>query len=386
MNSPSLKIIRSIFAVIHSCGLIVAAFSVSAQAQESPLKTERYSLKVETLASGLVSPWSVALLPDGLILVTEKPGSLRVLRDGKLLAAPVSGLPKVTVRGQGGLLDVVAHPGYRQNRLVYWSFAAGNESEVGTEVARGRLDCQRVLCSLSDVQVIFVQKPKASAGQHFGSRLVWDRSGNLFITLGDRARQDEAQNLGNHLGTVVRVTETGAIPDGNPFVKREGALPEIFTYGNRNVQGAALHPRSGELWAHEHGPQGGDELNILRAGRNYGWPVITYGRTYGLGKQIGEGTERADIPKALKTWIPSIAPSGLTFYTGALFPAWRDSLFLGALAGQALVRLTLNGDTVVGEERIAGFGRVRDVREGADGALYVLSESTGRLLRLTPAP
>jgi len=379
-----LKTIGSILAAVLCVALPVIAVPAKAQAQEAPLKTERYTLKVETLASGLASPWSVALLPDGHILITEKPGNLRVLRDGKLMAAPVSGLPKVTVRGQGGLLDVVAHPGYRQNRLIFWSYAAGNESEVGTEVARGRLDCQRDLCSVSDVQVIFVQKPKASAGQHFGSRLVWDRNGNLFVTLGDRARQDEAQNLGNHLGTVLRITETGAIPEGNPFAKREGALPEIFTYGNRNVQGAALHPRTGELWAHEHGPQGGDELNILRAGRNYGWPVITFGRTYGLGRQIGEGTERADIPKALKTWIPSIAPSGLTFYTGSLFPAWRDSLFLGALAGQALVRLTLNGDTVVGEERIAGLGRVRDVREGADGALYVLSESTGKLHRLTP--
>jgi len=375
---------RSLSFQVATVMLVILAQPVSAQAQEAPLKTERYTLKVETLASGFTSPWSVALLPDGLILVTEKSGNLRVMRDGKLLTAPVSGLPKVTVRGQGGLLDVVAHPGYRQNRLIYWSFAAGNDSEVGTEVARGRLDCQRDLCSVSDVQVIFVQKPKASAGQHFGSRLVWDRNGNLFVTLGDRARQDEAQNLGNHLGTVLRVTETGAVPEGNPFIKREGALPEIFTYGNRNVQGAALNPRTGELWAHEHGPQGGDELNILRAGRNYGWPVITYGRTYGLGKQIGEGTERADIPEALKTWIPSIAPSGLTFYTGALFPAWRDSLFVGALAGQALVRLTLNGDTVIGEERIAGLGRVRDVREGPDGALYVLSESAGKLHRLTP--
>jgi len=379
-----LKKIGSTLAAVLCVALPVTAVPAKAQTQEAPLKTERYTLKVETLASGLASPWSVALLPDGLILITEKPGNLRVLRDGKLMAAPVSGLPKVTVRGQGGLLDVVAHPGYRQNRLIFWSYAAGNESEVGTEVARGRLDCQRDLCSVSDVQVIFVQKPKASAGQHFGSRLVWDRNGHLFVTLGDRARQDEAQNLGNHLGTVLRITETGAIPEGNPFAKREGALPEIFTYGNRNVQGAALHPRTGELWAHEHGPQGGDELNILRAGRNYGWPVITFGRTYGLGRQIGEGTERADIPKALKTWIPSIAPSGLTFYTGSLFPAWHDSLFLGALAGQALVRLTLNGDTVVGEERIAGLGRVRDIREGADGALYVLSESTGKLHRLTP--
>ena len=365
--------------------MIVTIAAPMTAAQESPLKTERYTLKVETVAADLTSPWSVALLPDGLILITEKPGNLRVMREGKLLARPVSGLPKVTPRGQGGLLDVVAHPKYRENQLIYWSYSAGDAEAVGTEVARGRLVCEADQCSVTDVQVIFVQQPKVNTGHHFGSRLVWDRSGNLFVTLGDRGRQDEAQNIGNHLGTVLRLTETGAVPADNPLAKREGAMPQIFTYGNRNVQGAAIHPRTGELWAHEHGPQGGDELNILRAGRNYGWPVITHGRTYGLGRTIGEGTERDDIPKALKIWLPqSIAPSGLTFYTGKLFPQWQSSLFLGSLREQMLIRLTLNGDSVTGEERIGGFGRVRDVREGPDGALYVLSESMGKLFRLTP--
>ena len=366
--------------------VVVASFALAATAQPASITTERYTLKVESLANGLVLPWSVALLPDGLILVTEKPGRLRVLRGGTLLPNPVSGLPEVTVRGQGGLLDVVAHPNYAQNKLIYWSYAAGADGEVGTDVARGRLSCESEGCSVSDVKVVFSQKPKSTAGQHFGSRLVWDRKGNLFVTLGDRGRQDDAQNLGNHLGTVLRITDSGGIPADNPFAKREGALPEIFTYGNRNVQGAALHPRTGELWAHEHGPQGGDELNILRSGRNYGWPVITHGRTYGLGRTIGEGTEREDIPKALKIWLPqSIAPSGLTFYTGSLFPQWRSSLFLGSLREQMLIRLTLDGDAVTGEERISGLGRVRDVREGADGAIYVLSESAGQLFRLTPS-
>ncbi len=366
--------------------MVVASFALAAVAQPASITTERYTLKVESLASGLVLPWSVALLPDGLILVTEKPGRLRVLRGGTLLPNPVSGLPEVTVRGQGGLLDVVAHPNYPQNKLIYWSYAAGAGGEVGTDVARGRLSCERDACSVSDVKVVFSQTPKSTAGQHFGSRLVWDRKGNLFVTLGDRGRQDEAQNLGNHLGTVLRISDSGGIPAENPFAKREGVMPEIFTYGNRNVQGAALHPRTGELWAHEHGPQGGDELNILRSGRNYGWPVITHGRTYGLGRTIGEGTEREDIPKALKIWLPqSIAPSGLTFYTGNLFPQWRSSLFLGSLREQMLIRLTLDGDTVTGEERISGLGRVRDVREGADGAIYVLSESAGQLFRLTPS-
>ena len=354
-------------------------------AQESPLKTERYTLKVETVAAGLTSPWSVALLSDGLTLITEKPGTLRVMRDGRLLAQPVAGLPKVTPRGQGGLLDVVAHPKYRENRLIYWSYSAGDAEAVGTEVARGRLSCEAEQCVVTDVQVIFVQQPKVNTGHHFGSRLIWNRDGNLFVTLGDRGRQDEAQNISNHLGTVLKLTETGAIPADNPLAKRDGAMPQIFTYGNRNVQGAAIHPLTGELWAHEHGPQGGDELNILRAGRNYGWPVITHGRTYGLGRTIGEGTERDDVPKALKIWLPqSIAPSGLTFYTGKLFPQWQSSLFLGSLREQMLIRLTLDGDSVTGEERISGFGRVRDVREGSDGALYVVSESMGKLFRLTP--
>jgi len=369
-----------------SAAFVTLVIAPAAFAIDAPIKTERYTLKVETVVSDLASPWSVAFLPDGLTLITEKAGSLRVMRDGKLLPRPVAGMPAVTMRGQGGLLDVVAHPSYAQNQLIYWTYAAGTSSDVGTEVARGRLSCQGDLCRVSNVEVIFVQQPKVSAGQHFGSRLIWDRSGHLFVTLGDRGRQDEAQNLGNHVGAVLRITETGGVPTDNPFVKRQGAMPEIFTYGNRNVQGAALHPRTGELWAHEHGPQGGDELNILRAGRNYGWPVITHGRTYGLGRSIGEGTERDDVPKALKIWLPqSIAPSGLTFYTGRLFPAWNDSLFLGALRSQELVRLTLEGDRVTGEERIGGFGRVRDVREGPDGALYVLSESAGRLYRLTPA-
>jgi len=356
-------------------------------AEDLSIKTERYTLKVETLASGLSSPWSVALLPDGLTLITEKAGQLRVLRDGKLLARPVSGLPEVTVRGQGGLLDVVAVPGYPRNRLIYWSYSAGTATEVGTEVARGRLSCEGEDCRVSDVQVIFTQKPKANAGQHFGSRLVWDRSGNLFVTLGDRGRQDDAQNLGNHLGTVLRITETGEVPADNPFAKREGAMPEIFTYGNRNVQGASLHPRTGELWAHEHGPQGGDELNIIRAGRNYGWPTITYGVNYVTGTRIGEGTARDGLEQPLHVWTPSIGVSGMAFYTANAIPQWKGSLLLGGLSGQSLVRLVLDGERVVREERLlfGEVGRVRDVRVGPDGWVYLLSDAPdGALWRVQP--
>ena len=378
------KFIKQLHGLVWA--LIVSVCAAPVAAQETLLKTERYTLKIETIASGLASPWSVAFLPDGLTLITEKSGQLRVMQAGRLLPRPVSGLPKVTAHGQGGLLDVVAHPAFRQNRLIYWSYTAGTAEAVGTEVARGRLSCRGEDCRLDEVEVLFVQQPKAKTGRHFGSRLIWDQSGNLFVTLGDRGLEDEAQDLGNHLGTVVRITATGAIPADNPFTNRNGVKSEIFTYGNRNVQGAAIHPSTGDLWAHEHGPQGGDELNILKSGRNYGWPVITHGRTYGVGATIGEGTERSDIPKALKIWLPqSIAPSGLTFYTGGLLREWQTSLFLGSLREQRLIRLTLKGNTVIGEERIGGFGRVRDVREGPDGALYVLSDSMGKLFRLTPA-
>ena len=367
--------------------LLCLSLAPATAAVADTIRSERHVIEVTAHVTGLTSPWSYALLPDGDILITEKPGTLRIVRQGRLLAAPVAGLPPVAARGQGGLLDVVPHPDFSRNRWIYWSYSAGESgsTNIGTEVARGKLDCRADDCSVSDVQVLFRQAPKVGTAFHFGSRLVFARDGHLFITLGDRGQQDEAQNLGNHLGKVLRVTDSGAVPDDNPFVKRSGARPEIFSYGNRNVQGAALHPVTGQLWAHEHGPQGGDELNIIAAGNNYGWPVITFGRTYGKGEQIGEATERADVTKAQKTWVPSVAPSGLTFYTGERFAQWRSNVFLGTLREQRLIRLTLDGNRVTGEERIEGFGRIRTVRTGPDGFLYVLSESKNTLFRLAPA-
>ena len=351
------------------------------------IRSERHVIEVTPQVTGLSSPWSFALLPDGDILITEKPGSLRIVRQGRLLAAPVAGLPAVAARGQGGLLDVVAHPDFGRNRWIYWSYSAGEagSTNIGTEVARGKLICRTDSCELSDVEVLFRQTPKVGTAFHFGSRLVFGRDGHLFITLGDRGQQDEAQNLGNHLGKVLRITDSGGVPADNPFVNRAGARPEIYSYGNRNVQGAVLHPVTGQLWAHEHGPQGGDELNIITAGANYGWPVITFGRTYGKGEQIGEGTDRADVAKAQKTWVPSVAPSGLTFYTGERFANWRGNAFLGTLREQRLIRLTLDGSRVTGEERMEGFGRIRTVRVSTDGYLYVLSESKNTLYRLAPS-
>ena len=379
---------RALRPALAATAVVVAAMvAMPPAAADRTLATQDYRVRVVPVATGLDIPWGMAFLDGDRILVTEKEGRLRMVEGGRLLPKPVAGLPEVRVHGQGGLLDVAAHPQFARNGLVYWSFADGSMSNVGTEVARGRLVGDAAGgYRLENVEVIFQQRPKGGSGNHFGSRLVWGRDGSLFITLGDRGRMSEAQNPSNHLGKILRVTDAGRIPADNPFVKAAETQPEIFSLGHRNVQGAALHPVTGELWAHEHGPQGGDEVNVVRSGRNYGWPVITWGVNYGTGTTIGEGTAKPGMEQPLWKWVPlSIAPSGMAFYTGDRFPKWKGSLFVGALAGQMLVRLTLDGERVVGEERIKGTGRTRDVRAGPDGNLYVLSESEGALLRLEPA-
>lgn len=349
-------------------------------------------LKFTPVAGGLELPWGLAFLPGfethGRMLVTERAGRLRVVeRDGRL-SAPIAGLPPIEVRGQGGLLDVALHPDFARNRRVYWSYtepAPSGRRGNSTAVARGVLDLQAL--TLSDVAVVFRQTPKVDSDAHFGSRLVFGRDGTLFITLGDRySRRDDAQTLDNHHGKIVRIRDDGRVPDDNPFVARAGALPEIWSYGHRNVQGAALHPVTGALWVHEHGPQGGDELNVVRRGANYGWPVITQGREYGSGREIGEGTLRPDVEPALVTWVPSIAPSGMAFVTGERYPDWRGQLLVGALKARLLVRLELDGERVVAEHRHPTGFRVRDVRQGPDGLLYLLSDDApdGRILRIDP--
>ena len=343
------------------------------------------ALKPVTVASGLQNPWGFAFLPDGRMLVTERPGRMRIVTmDGKL-GAPLQGLPKVEAVGQGGLLDVALDPKFADNALVYWSYSEPDPQGGrgnSTAVARGRLAGDR----LDDVRVIFRQAPKVASNAHFGSRLVFARDGRLFVTLGDRfSRRDDAQLLGNHHGKIVRIESDGRVPSDNPFVGRSGALPEIWSYGHRNVQGAALNPASGELWIDEHGPQGGDELNIAQPGKNYGWPVITYGAEYGSGAKIGEGTAKAGMEPPLAHWVPSIATSGLAFLTSDRYPGWKGSVFIGALKAQLLVRLELDGRKVVREERLLQeLGeRIRDVRQGPDGWLYVLTDSAdGRIIRL----
>jgi glucose/arabinose dehydrogenase len=362
---------------------LTAFLAGPALAKDGVESSEQADFRVVTLAQGLDHPWGMAFLPGGGILITERSGRLRLFEDGKLQPKAIPGSPEITARGQGGLLDVALHPDFAENRLVYLSYAGAGPGGAGTEVARARFDGN----ALVDLEAIFRAEPKTPGGAHYGSRLAFDRQGRLYISLGDRRNyMQEAQNPANHLGSIIRLEDDGEIPGDNPFLGVEGARPEIFSYGHRNVQGLALNPASGEIWAHEHGPRGGDEVNILKAGANYGWPAITYGIDYS-GAIISDKTEASGMEQPVVYWVPSIAPSGMTFYDGDLFPQWKGDLFVGALAGRHLRRLELEGDRVTGqEELLTGLReRIRDVRSGPDGYLYLLTDSrNGRLIRLEP--
>jgi glucose/arabinose dehydrogenase len=365
--------------------LLLAVASTPLEAQQT-VRSSAGNLTVETIAKGLENPWALAFLPDGRMLVTERPGRLRIAgKDGKLSPA-LAGVPPVFARGQGGLHDVVLDRGFAQDGTIYFCFAEPAAGGGRTALARARL-VDEGTPRLDDVKVIFHQEGPLSSGNHFGCRIVQASDGNLFLTMGDHfTSRDEAQNLGNHLGKIVRIKPDGSVPPDNPFVGRAGAKPEIWSYGHRNSQGATLHPQSGKLWEHEHGARGGDEINIPLAGKNYGWPVITWGIDYN-GSKIGIGTRKAGMEQPVKYWVPSIAPSGMAFYTGDLFAGWRGNLFVGALAGQALVRLEVSGETVGKEERMLQElrERIRDVRQGPDGALWMVTDNAaGRVLRLAP--
>ena len=342
-------------------------------------------VRLVTVATGLEHPWGMAFLPDGRLLVTERPGRLRIVAADGTLGAPLEGVPAVAATGQGGLLDVALDPEFAQNRWVYLSYAEPREGGNGTAVARGQLNER----GLDGVQVIFRQDVTINGRHHFGSRLVFDRDGRLFVTLGDRnSERARAQTLDSHIGKVVRIERDGKVPADNPFVGREGAKPEVWSYGHRNVQGAALHPATGELWTHEHGPRGGDELNRTLAGRNYGWPTVTYGVEYS-GKSISESPTAPGIEPPVHYWVPSIATSGLLFYTGDRFPQWRGNAFVGGLSSQQVSRLEMDGNRVVREEVLfkGVIGqRVRDVEQGPDGLIYLLTDQPdGQLLRIEPA-
>jgi glucose/arabinose dehydrogenase len=366
--------------------LTVLMVSVSAVGKDpvSVALSEKQAFRVVTLVAGLENPWSMAFLPDGRMLVTERDGRMRLVsQDFKLDAQSVEGLPEVVARGQGGLFDVVLHPDYPSNGWIYWSYNAPGAGGWGTAMARGKLQGKR----MTEVQVLFSMLPKTRTAQHFGGRIVFDKSHKVYLTLGDRGEKERAQRLDDHAGSVIRLHDDGRVPADNPFSGRAGAKPEKWTLGSRNLQGAALQPGTGVLWTHEHGPQGGDEVNVMRAGRNYGWPVITYGVNYGFGTAIGEGTAKAGLEQPLKVWVPSIAPSGMAFVDSPRFPAWQGNLLVGALRGQMLVRLELREVEVVREERLleGELGRIRDVRSAPDGFIYLLTDNAERsLVRLEP--
>jgi glucose/arabinose dehydrogenase len=360
----------------------------AAEITNAPAQKTKAAIKADTFAKGLVHPWGMAFLPDGRLLITERPGRMRVIgKDGRL-SAPLKGVPPVLASGQGGLLDVALAPDFAASRLVYLSYSEPREGgNNGASVGSAKLVLEADGGRLDDVKVIFRQEPASTGGMHFGSRLAFARDGNLFVTLGERSHSRErAQDLATHFGKVVRIRPDGSAPPDNPFVGKAGVLPEIWSWGHRNPQSAAIHPATGKLWTVEHGARGGDEVNVPLAGRNYGWPVITYGRDYSYAR-IGEGTAKRGMEQPIYYWDPSIAPSGMAFYTGDLTPAWKGNLFVGALAGQHLARLVLDGEEAVAEERLlTDLGeRIRDVRQGPDGALYVLTDSAnGRVLRIRP--
>jgi glucose/arabinose dehydrogenase len=366
--------------ILAAAGL-VALLALPAAAADSLTLDERFTLTA--VSDELENPWGLAFLPDGRLLVTERPGRLRIVATDGALSEPLANVPEVYHRGQGGLLDVALDPDFANNSTIYISYAEPGEDGAGTAVSRARLSEE----GLSDLAVIFRQQPKAGSSRHFGSRIVVARDGTLFVTLGDRGLGDPAQDLQSHIGKVVRINRDGSVPPDNPFVGRADALPEIWSYGHRNVQGATLDPATGQLWTVEHGAQGGDEINRPEPGKNYGWPVITYGVDYS-GASIGEGTAKPGMEQPIHYWDPSIAPSGMTFYTGDAFPDWRGDLFVGSLKFGYLARLDVEGGKVVREEKLLEDldQRVRAVRQGPDGNLYLLTdEDESAVLKLAPA-
>jgi glucose/arabinose dehydrogenase len=367
------------FRTLMCLAAIVTVLSgTTAVSADGMFKSALHDYRVVTVVDGLVQPWSIAFLPDGDMLITERPGRLRIVRQGKLLPQPVEGVPKVFVSSQGGLLEVMPHPNFASNRLVYLTYSkpGADDMQSRTALIRGRFENDR----LTGVREIF--EAVARGRNHFSGKIAFDKNGFLFLTLGDRQVPPEgnleahpAQDLSNHHGKIVRLHDDGRVPSDNPFVNRAGARPEIWSFGHRNAQGLAIHPETGDIWINEHGPQGGDELNVIQPGRNYGWPVIGYGVNYTTGLAIHSGTHRQGMEQPVHVWVPSIGISGLMIYTGNRFPQWRGNIFAGGMVGQQLARLTLDGQRVVNRETLAQqMGRIRDVRQGPDGYIYLVTD------------
>lgn len=385
MNKTPVVLVTSSLTVAT---VLTATFLIvtSTRGENTSFGSSAGQLDVQTVASGLANPWALAFLPDGRMLVTERAGRMRLVTPEGQLSPPLKGVPEVWASGQGGLLDVITDSGFAQSKTIFFCYAERSGSGGRTALARAKLNDGSG--RLDELKVIFRQEGPLSSGNHYGCRIAQAADGNLFVTLGDHySARDEAQNLGNHIGKLIRIAPDGSAPSDNPFVGRDGAKPEIWSYGHRNEQGLAIDPATGDLWESEHGPRGGDEINVIGKGKNYGWPVIGYGIDYS-GAKIHDSTAKDGLEQPLKYWVPSIAPSGLAFYTGKLFPKWNGSLFTGALAGKMLVRLSLNGNTVTSEERLLPNlnERIRDVRQGPDGALWLLTDSSaGRILRVSPS-
>jgi glucose/arabinose dehydrogenase len=342
------------------------------------------AIRVVPVVNGLANPWSIAFLPNGDMLVTEKTGQLRIVRNGTLDPQPISGVPQVVAMGQGGLLEVSPHPRFAENRFVYLTYSKPGEKGNTTALARGKLEGN----ALTDVRDIFVADAWNNFPIHFGSKIAWGRDGTLFMTVGERNDRNRAQDTTHHAGKVLRLRDDGTAPPDNPFVGRAGFRPEIYSYGHRNLQGLAFHPETGELWETEHGPQGGDELNIIQPGKNYGWPIVTFGREY-TGEVITNQPWHEGMEQPVTIWVPSIGLSGMAFYTGERFPAWKGNIFVGGLAGQVLQRLAFTPRGPIGRESLLAElkQRIRDVRQGPDGLLYVATDANpGAILRIEPAP
>jgi len=368
-------------------GLVLAGAALSHASESIPIDTHHYSLSLDIVADNLAHPWSIVFLPDGEMLVSERPGRLRRILDGELLAEPVTGLPEVAASGQGGLLDLALHPEFSQNRLLYFSYSDQTPDGMTTRVDRARYEDGR----LDKLEPVFEALPRSSGGRHFAGRLVFDHEGYLYISVGDRGEMARAQDPADHAGSIIRLNDDGTIPDDNPFVDQSEGRDEIYTWGNRNPQGLTVHPQTGEVWSNEHGPRGGDEINLIRSGLNYGWPEVTHGINYS-GFSITPHNELPGMESPLLHWTPSIAPSGITFYTGSHFPLWQGQIFSGALRDRLISRVSVTeteeGYHLHEEERfLQEFGqRIRDIRQGPDGYLWLLTdENPGQVVRILPA-